>query len=134
MPWTEEHLDKLRDRLSLAKRQGVWLSGAEIWVVLDLVQFWRRSTRLAGHNGVARGALPTIAHAKGHGIGGAYIQCRRIGCGNRRRLSFDEIGLPDTAVFVEIGRSRRFRCHRCGGREIIVSADWPRPKMGASAE
>ena len=133
VPWTDEQLDKLRDRLSLAKRQGAWLSGTEVWVVLDLIRFWRRSTKLTGMDGVAQGALPTIADSKAHGIGGAHIQCGRIGCGNRRRMSWEEIGLPEATVFVEIGRARRFRCHRCSSRDVIVSADWPRPKMGAGS-
>ncbi len=53
MPWTEEQLDRIRNRLSLAKRQGVWLSGEDIWVLLDLIRFWRRSTKLTGMDGVA---------------------------------------------------------------------------------
>ena len=130
MPWTEEHLDRIRDRLSMAKRQGVWLSGEDIWVLLDLIRFWHRSTRLVGQNGVARGPLPTIGDGRTQGIAGVIVTCRRQGCGNRRRLAWGDLGLPETTIFVEIGRVRRFRCTGCQGCQVIVSADWPTPKMG----
>lgn len=127
MSWTEDQLNRVRDKMSLAKRQGAWLTASEVGIVLGLIAFWRRATRQANP---AEGLMPTIGDSRRQRITHVFVDCTTIGCGNTRRLSFDELGLPDETVFVEIPRRKRFTCHRCRGRTVSVRADWPSPRMG----
>ena len=127
MPWTEEQLNRVRDKMSLAKRQGAWISAFEAGIVLGLIAFWRKATR---QTSPAEGLMPTIGDSLRQRITHVFVDCTTYGCGNTRRLSFDELGLPDETVFVEIPRRKRFVCHRCRGRTVSVRADWPSPDMG----
>lgn len=70
------------------------------------------------------GPLPTIAETRSHGVVAYHIQCAGPNCWNEKRFTFDELGLPNDAVFVHIPRLRRFQCRRCGCRSVRVSADW----------
>ena len=127
MSWTQDQLDKLRDKMSLAKRAGEFITASEVWIVLGLIQFWRRTTVQSGWSGPAEGMLPTIGSVKAQGVRGVIVECRKGECGNRRKLSFDDLKLPDSVVFVEIAKHRSFRCYRCGGGEVLVMADHPSP-------
>ena len=117
----------MRDKVSLAKRQGVWLTASELGIVLGLMQFWRRATR---QTSPADGPMPTIGDSKRQRITHLFVDCGTIGCGNTRRLSFDDLGMPDETVFIEIARKKRFVCHQCRGRNVSIRADWPSPTMG----
>ena len=117
--------------MALAKRQGAWVSAVEAGVVLGLIRFWQRATRQANP---ADGMLPTIASSRRQGITHVFVECETMGCGNRRRLPFEDLGLPEETVFIEIARKRRFACHRCRRANATVRADWPRAKMGLGSD
>ena len=126
MSWTDEQLDSLKRRVAEGKRQGTWLSAAESALVSTLIWTVRRLTLSKGWSGVPEGRLPTIADTRRQGISAIYVSCAGPrGCGSRRRLALDELDLPETAIFVEIPKLRRFRCIRCGNREVLVMGDWP---------
>lgn len=126
MSWTDEQLDSLRRRVAEGRRQGTWLSAAESALVGTLIWTVRRLTMSKGWSGVSEGPLPTIGDTRREGITACYISCDPpAGCGSRRRFRLDELALPDSTVFVEIPRVRRFRCIRCGNRTVSVLADWP---------
>ena len=71
--------------------------------------------------------IPTIGQVRPEGLHGVIVECERIGCGNRRKLSFDALGLPDLVVFIEITKHRGFRCHCCGSRKVRIVANHPSP-------
>ncbi len=48
MSWTEDRLDRLRNKMALAKRQGTWLSVVEAEVVAALITAIRRITLSKG--------------------------------------------------------------------------------------
>lgn len=126
MSWTDDQLDSLKRRVAEGKRQGTWLSAAESALVATLIWTIRRLTMSKGWSGVAEGPLPTIGDTRRQGIRAVYVTCDPpTGCGSRRRLLLDDLNLPDSAVFVEIPRLRRFRCVHCGNRKASVMADWP---------
>lgn len=130
MSWTEDQLNQVRDKMSLAKRQGVWITASEVDIVLGLIRFWQRATRQANP---AEGLMPTIGDSRRQHQTHVFVDCGALGCGNTRRLSFDDLGLPDETVFVEIARRKRFVCHRCRSRNVSVRVDWPLPRMGSGS-
>ncbi len=127
MSWTEDQINKLRDRMSLAKRAGEWLSVHDARLVLGLIAFWRRMTVSSSFMDPAEGMIPTIGHMKSQGIAGIIVECGQSTCGNRRKLSFDDLGLSDRVVFIEIAKHRGFRCTRCGSRKVTIVANHPNP-------
>ena len=134
MSWTDDQLDTLRARMSEARRQGAWISAAEANLVWSLIQMIRRLTRATGWSGIPEGRLPTIGDDRRRGITKFTVHCATPHCWASRRFSFDDLGLDDGVVFVEIPQHRRFRCRKCGGRQVTVMADHPSalgPALGA---
>jgi hypothetical protein len=67
---------------------------------------------------MARGEpTKTIADAKRAGETRFTIYCERHGCGHRAEMAFDQLRLPDSAIFVHIPRLLNFVCSKCGSRE-----------------
>lgn len=139
MSWTEDQINRLRNRMSLAKRAGEWLSAPEINLVLGLIQFWRRATMRSGLMGPAEGLPPTIADTRINGISHVYVTCSNGTCyGHSRRIALNDLKLPggrpvpETATFVDLPNLCRFRCLKCSGRRVSVMADWPSPEKQAS--
>lgn len=127
MAWTQDQIDRLRSSLTLPKRAGTFIPASDVEIVLGLIRFWRRATVQIGWSGPAEGMLPTIGSIKAQGVRGVIVECGRQGCGNRRKLSFDDLRLPDSVVFVEIARHGGFHCYRCGGRNASIVANYPNP-------
>ncbi len=125
MSWTEDQLERLNKRMIEARRQGAWLSSAEASLVMALIQAIRRLTRATGWSGIPDGSLPTVGEGKRQGISKFTVHCATPQCWTTRRFSFEELGLGDDVVFVEIPRVRRFVCRKCRGRRVTVMADWP---------
>lgn len=134
MSWTQDQLDKLRTRMSEARRQGAWISAAEAGLISSIVQTLIRLTRAKGWSGIPEGKLPTIGDTKAQGISKFTVHCSTPNCWSTRRFSFDEIGLDDHIAFVEIPRRRRFRCRKCGCRAVTLMADWPNALEGKPGE
>lgn len=137
MLWTDEQLERLRIRMADGRQDGVWILGAEASLISLILQTIRRLTQAKGWSGVSAGMLPTIGDMKRQRISTFTIHCSTPNCGSTRRWSFEELGLDDRTVFVEIPRARRFICRRCRGRKVTVMADWPSalgPALGARGE
>lgn len=75
---------------------------------------------------IDHGPPPTIGQLRGHGVTGFFVRCLTYGCASRpRRFGFDELGLPDDMVFLDLAtRHRRFRCRLCGARSTELDLDW----------
>ena len=70
--------------------------------------------------------LPTVGDERRMGLSGFFVRCLTYGCPNPpRRFGYDELGLADETVFVEIATChRRFVCRVCGARSTDIDADW----------
>ena len=132
MSWTEDQLDKLRAKVGEARRQGAWISAAEAGLISTLIATIRRLTMSKGWSGIAEGRLPTIGDSKAQGISKFTVYCSTPQCWAARRFSFDELKLEDDIAFVEIPKHRRFRCRKCGNREVTLMADWPTALKGSA--
>jgi hypothetical protein len=78
-------------------------------------------------------ALPTIAHLKGHGLGGLWVTCANAACQHSAPFTFAALYLDDDEPFPSIARRRRFVCTQCGARSVSVMPDWRKlnaPGMG----
>jgi hypothetical protein len=53
----------------------------------------------------------TIAQARAAGETRFTVHCGRVECGHRAEMTFDEIKLPDSTMFVHIPRLLKFRVH-----------------------
>ena len=71
--------------------------------------------------------IPITAKARKVGLYGVIVECTRSGCRNSRKLSFDDLSLPDDVMFVDITNHRDFRCHNCVGRSVHAIANHPAP-------
>ena len=60
------------------------------------------------------------------GLKGFFVRCLTYGCANPpRRFTYDELGLADEVIFVDIAtRHRRFVCRACGARSTAIDPDW----------
>ena len=67
-------------------------------------------------------APPTIADLKGHGVTGVRLFCTNA-CGHRAVVSFELIRVDDGTPFPAL----RFKCSKCGGRDVHKMPDWPKP-------
>ena len=67
---------------------------------------------------------PTIGDLRGLGMLGAKVTCANVWCRHTADLTFDRIGMPDAVIFIDIPRSRRFVCLKCGERKIEVFPNW----------
>lgn len=134
MSWTQDQLDRLRQRMAGAKRQGAWITADEAGLIATLVQTVIRLTRGTGWSGVPEGRLPSIVYLKARGVSKFTVTCATPQCWSTRRFSFDELALDDELVFVDIPRHRHFRCRKCGSRQVTVMADWPNMLRGRSGE
>jgi len=75
---------------------------------------------------MARGApTKTIAHARAAGETRFTVYCEHHGCGHRAELAFDQLRLPDSAIFVHIPRLLNFVCSKCGSRDVKVMPIFP---------
>lgn len=134
MSWTEDQLDKLRAKVGEARRQGAWISAAEAGLISTLIATIRRLTMSKGWSGVPEGRLPTIGESKAQGISKFTVHCSTPQCWAARRFSFDDLGLTDDVVFVDIPKHRRFVCRKCGSRTVTIMADWPKALQGKPGE
>ena len=76
------------------------------------------------------GPPPTIAGMRAASVLAFFVQCPGWDCGHEAHFTFEELGLPEGMVFLEIARHLHFRCSRCGRRSESVFPDWsdlPRP-------
>lgn len=112
-----------------AKRQGTFISAAQAGIVLDMIQAYRRVMMLAGRPAAPKCMPPTVGDNRRQGATGLWVQCEGIidsaPCNSRRRLSFDDLKVPESMAFAEIRHQRRFRCERCGGRKVSLIPDLP---------
>ncbi|WP_237478270.1 hypothetical protein [Lichenibacterium dinghuense] len=104
--------------------------------------------RAAPAGGTAKGAArrrlgpdgppPTLAMLRGRGITALSATCQGLWqghpCHRTTTLPLDRLGAPDDAVFLDLCRSLRLVCGRCGGRRMHVVPLWPdvRQKRAAS--
>ena len=133
---TDEDIRDLIGRMGAAQRQGFHVTPAHLRLVLDALRaylagrVWLAKPRDPHDDAPRRksepytGPLPTIGETRSHGVVACHVQCAGPNCWHTRRFTFEELGLPDAAVFVEIAKRRSFRCQRCGCGEVQVSADW----------
>ena len=132
---SEDEVRELIGRMGGAQRQGVHVTPAGVAIILAALRFYpsarewlrepsHRPERARRYSQPYTGPLPTIGETRSHGVVACHVQCAGPNCWNERRFTFDELGLPDDAVFVHIPRLRRFRCQRCGSRSIRVWPDW----------
>jgi hypothetical protein len=70
----------------------------------------------------------TIGDARAGGETRFTIHCEATGCHHRAEMSFDELGLPDDVIFVDIPRVKRFTCSKCGRRNVKVMPIFPAAK------
>ena len=73
-----------------------------------------------------RGSLPTIGHNRPMGLVALQAECLLYcgGCGHSGRVRYDDLGLADDTVFLEIPWLVRLVCSRCGIRSFEISPDW----------
>ena len=109
MSWTEDQINRLRDKMSLAKRAGEWLTAPDVHLVFGLIQFWRRASMRTGWAGPPEGLPPTVGDTRAQGITHFFVTCSNPSCyGHRRRLALDDLRIPggqpvpDKAVFVDL--------------------------------
>jgi hypothetical protein len=67
----------------------------------------------------------TIAQARSAGETCFTVHCGRVECGHRAEMTFDEIKLPDSTIFVHIPRLLNFVCTNCGSRDVKVMPIFP---------
>jgi hypothetical protein len=78
------------------------------------------------------GPTKTIGQARAAGETRFTIFCERHGCGHRAELAFDQLRLPDSAIFVHIPQLLNFVCSKCGSRDVKVMPIFP-PARGQPA-
>lgn len=54
--------------------------------------------------------------------------CSSFNCGHNAVVPFDRLGKPDETLFPSI----RFKCSKCGSRDVQTQPDWPHPTDGIS--
>ncbi len=74
------------------------------------------------------GPPPSIGYLRReNGIEGVRVSCTGLNCGRMQAMTFDELGLPESTLFPEIARRRRWLCTGCGSREVTCMPNWPDP-------
>lgn len=132
-----DEIRELIGRMSAAQRQGFHVTPKAISLVLSALRFyaaarsWMARPHADPHDDVPGrkpekydGPLPTIGDSRRSGIVACDVQCAGPDCWHQVGVTFDDLGLPDETVFVDIPRLRRFRCRKCGCRQVRVSPDW----------
>lgn len=56
------------------------------------------------------------------------IHCAGQACHHQAVMAFDQLGLPDGTIFVDIPRCRRFVCTSCHGRNARVMPIFPKAR------
>lgn len=75
---------------------------------------------------MARGEpTKTVRQAKAAGETHFTIRCRRMECGHRATMAFDELRLPEETIFVHIPRLLNFVCTKCQSRDVKVMPIFP---------
>ena len=133
----EDDIKELIGRMVAAQRQGFHVTPAHIRVVLVALRFYLAALSWlakahgdppddAPHRKPEKyiGPLPTIGETRSHGVVACLIQCHGPNCWQEVRFTFDDLGLPDETILVDIPKLRSFRCRKCGCRRVRVSADW----------
>jgi hypothetical protein len=77
----------------------------------------------------SRPVPPSIGFLRGQGVQGVRAACTTYNCGHHAVVPFDRLGKPETTLFPAL----KFKCSRCGGREINTMPDWPKPGDGIPA-
>ncbi len=75
------------------------------------------------------GPAPTLAMLRRHGIRAVSVTCQGLWrghtCHRTACLALDRLGAPDDAVFLDLCRTVRLVCSRCGGRKMHIVPLWP---------
>lgn len=66
---------------------------------------------------------PSIGSLKTQGVKGVRAFCSSFKCGHHAVIAFEVIGKPDETLFPSI----RFKCSKCGNRDVQTQPDWPHP-------
>ena len=67
-----------------------------------------------------------IANARKEGITRFRVWCEKPrGCFHNAVMEWDVLGLPDDTDTMRITRLRKFRCTRCGNREVSIRFERP---------
>ena len=77
------------------------------------------------------GPLPTVGSSRAAGVTSFTVHCTGVYCHNQRVFTFEEVGLVDEVVFIDIWLLRRFRCTRCGAYSTEIRAVWPYKRPAA---
>ena len=133
----ENDIEELIGRMTAAQRQGFHVTPAAIRIIVIALRFylatktWLAKPHADPHDDAPRkkpekftGPPATIANLRQNGIVACTITCDGPDCWNAKRVTFDDLGLPDETAFPDILRWRGFRCQKCGCRRVRVSPDW----------
>ena len=66
---------------------------------------------------------PSIGFLQRQGVSGARVFCSSFRCGHHAVVTFTAIGKPDETLFPSL----RFKCSKCGNRDVQTQPDWPKP-------
>ncbi len=126
MDWPEPELEELRDRLRGAGRDGLHIDYRAVTIFRTLIH---RYLRAIGSRS-PEGRLPTIGSLKEQGSTRFTVHCSNSAayCHNQRIFTYDDIGLPDETIFIQIPFKRHFVCLSCGKSQVTLMAQFaPRP-------
>jgi len=71
----------------------------------------------------SRSVPPSIGSLRRQGVNGARVFCSSFRCGHHAVISFAAISKPDETLFPSL----RFKCSKCGNRDVQTQPDWPVP-------
>ena len=66
---------------------------------------------------------PTVGYLKGQGVLSLTAWCHNFECRHHATFLFSQLELDDDQIFIDL--KHRFRCSKCGSREVAIQPDWP---------
>lgn len=72
---------------------------------------------------------PTVGQLREHGVTHMTVWCHNFDCRHQTTFSLDDLHVGDETVFIRL--KPRFRCSKCGEKDVAIQPVWPdwKPSM-----